>query len=137
MLLPKTLNRCSRWLMRWRKPAAVSPRPLGLTDSELAALKALRSTPHWPLYLAVLEKVGEHQASELASGLSHDRYLFACGSLTALRRVFTLVDDLIASATKLEELVDDRTRDTARRAARNAASFVNTPWYDGWRSGAG
>jgi hypothetical protein len=78
--------------------------------------------------------VAEQQAAELVSGLSHDRYLFACGALTALRRVYTLVDDLIATATKLEEITNARTSDSASRAQRAASTFVNTPWYDGWRA---
>lgn len=94
----------------------------------------LSATPAWPRYLAVLERLGEQQASTLASGLPHDQYLFMAGALTALRRVYTLADDVIVAATKLEEITDVRTRSAAVANARHAATFVNTPWYTGWRS---
>lgn len=134
-----TLKMLPSWLTSWtRKPnqAAPSPLPLGISEADLAALKALRSTQAWPRYLQVLARLGEQQASELASGLPHDRYLFASGALTALRRVYTLVDDIVAAATKIEELEHARDRKSARNAARHADTFVNTPWYDGWRADA-
>ena len=127
----------SRWLTAWlrRKPDATNL-PLGLAAQDLEALDALRASPHWPRYLRTLERLAETQAAELASGVPHGRYLFACGALTALRRTYTLVDDLLAAGTTLKETTDARSRDTARRTARNAATFVNTPWYDGWRADA-
>lgn len=77
--------------------------------------------------------MGEQQAAELTSGLPHDRYLFTSGALTALYRVFRLVDDLIAATEKLEALTNDRTKRDRARDVRHANTFVNTPWYDGWR----
>ena len=123
--------------MSWRrKPATPSPLPLGVSETELAALQALRASAHWPHFLRVLERLGEQQASTLASGVVHEKYLFASGALTALRRVYTLADDLIAAATNIEELAHARDRKSARSAARYADTFVNTPWYDGWRADA-
>ena len=84
----------------------------------------------------MLERLGETQAGELSSGLPHDRYLFTAGTLTALRRVYTLVDDLIVAATNLEGTQHDRNRKAAEQSARRAAGFVNTPWYYGWRTDA-
>lgn len=125
----------TRWIMSWRrKSAQPSPLPLGVTEAELSALTMLRASPHWPHFLRVLERLGEQQASTLASGVSHEKYLFASGALTALRRVYTLVDDLIAAATNIEELAHARDRKSARNAARHADTFVNTPWYDSWRA---
>jgi hypothetical protein len=131
------VSKIADWLMAWRRrrlPATTLP--LGVTEQDLEALKALRAHPHWKHYVAVLERVAEAQASELASALPHDRYLFTCGSLTALRRVYTLVDDLLASASKLQEMTDARQRNAADAAARTARTFVNTPWYDGWKRDA-
>lgn len=125
-----------KWLTLGRKSAPESPYPLGVTEADIQALSALRATSHWPRYLAVLTRLGEQQASELTSGLPHDKYLFTAGAFTALRRVFTLTDDLIAAATKIEELSNARDRTNAARVVRNATSFVNTPWYAGWRSDA-
>lgn len=131
-----TLKRCSRWLTPWlrkRPTAAGSPLPLGLSPQAVQSLKVLQSTPQWPHFLAALEALAEQQASEVASGLPHDRYLFASGALTALRRVYTLVDDLIATAANLKEISDARERQFASAEQRRASSFLNTPWYDGWR----
>jgi hypothetical protein len=118
----------------WRRKHTPSALPLGVSPQDLEALRALRAHPHWKHYAALLERVAEAQAAELASALPHDRYLFTCGALTALRRVSSLVDDLLASASKLQEMTDARTRNTADAAARTARTFVNTPWYDGWRA---
>lgn len=96
----------------------------------------LQSTPQWPHFLAALSKLAEAQANELTTGLSHDRYLFVCGALTALRRTYTLVDDLVAASSQLQEISDARERSTADHTARRAASFLNTPWYDGWKRDA-
>ena len=136
-----TFQPLSRWLTPWlskRKPASPqdSPLPLGISAAELAALKALKSTPHWPHFCRVLGALAEAQSAELVAGQPHDRYLFLCGALHALRRVYTLADDLIAAATTSEEIADARDRDTARRAARHAAAFVNTPWWDAAGLGA-
>ena len=78
----------------------------------------------------MLARLGEQQAAELATGLVHDRYLFACGALTALRRVYTVVDDVLVAATQLKDHTDARTRTAARADQRAASTFVNTPWYD-------
>ena len=130
-----TSNSFSRWVTPWLRPqrAEKTGLPLNLSLKELEAIKTLRSTPSWPLYLAVLAKVAESQAQVLASGLDHDKYLFSCGALTALRRIYTLADDLVASAANLKEISDDRSRNDARVAQRHASSFVNTPWFDGWK----
>ena len=76
-------------------------------------------------------------ASVLASGLDHDKYLFSCGALTALRRIYTLVDDLVASAANLKEISDARSRTDASAEQRRASTFVNTPWFDGWKRDSG
>jgi hypothetical protein len=99
----------------------------------LEAIRHLRSTPQWPRYLAVLERVAEQQASVLVSGLDHDKYLFGCGALTATRRIFTLVDDLMVAADNLKEIQDDRSRTARRAEQRRASTYLNTPFYDGWR----
>lgn len=78
--------------------------------------------------------MAEQQANELASGLPHDKYLFASGALTALRRIYTLTDDILAAAATLKELDDDRTEHERRSAERASTRFLNTPWYDGWRA---
>lgn len=129
-----TLNLFSRWLTTWRPRVAPSGLPYHLTADQVAALQALRSRPEWKVYSELLTRVGEQQASQFAAGLDHDKYLFSCGALTAVRRIFTLVDDLLATVAKLEEIKDDRTRAAAKSASRYAASFVNTPWYDGFRA---
>jgi hypothetical protein len=122
-----------RWLMPWRpRKQSTSGLPLGLDQQDIDALTTLRAFPQWSRYIAVIERLGEQQASALATGLPHEKYLFASGALTALRRVYTLADDLIAAATNIEELAHARDRKLARSAARYADTFVNTPWYDGW-----
>lgn len=123
--------------MPWRrKPAAPSPLPLGITEVELQALSTLRTSPQFAHFLRVIERLGEQQASTLASGVPHEKYLFASGALTALRRTYTLVDDIIAAATQVEEHKNARERKSADNARRHADTFVNTPWYDGWRADA-
>lgn len=111
--------------------------PLNLSQPELEAIRHLRSTPQWRHYLAVLGRVGEQQATQLASGLDHDKYLFTCGTLVATRRIFTLVDDLLVAAANLKEIQDDRTRTHARAEQRRASTFVNTPFFDGWKRDSG
>ena len=127
-----TLEILTKWLMAWRRKTQ-GAYPLGTSEQEISALKVLRSTPQWQRYLRVLERVGEQQASEVASGLAHDRYLFACGALNAIRRVYTLVDDVLATAAQTQEIANARQRTDADRAARTASTFLNTPWYDSWR----
>lgn len=132
-----TRSKLLSWLMPWRRKASPPTElPLGLDQEHIQALSQLRSTPAWPRYLAVLERLGEQQAAELASGLPHDRYLFASGALTALRRVFTLADDLIAASETIKEHHNARDAKQLRAARRHADTFVNTPWYDGWRRDA-
>ena len=129
----------SRWLTPWLRKVQAQPTglPLNLSPVELEAIKHLRSTPQWPRYLAVLERVAEQQASLVASGLDHDKYLFSCGALTALRRIYTLADDLVASAANLKEIQDGRERTVARAEQRRASTFVNTPFFDGWKRDSG
>lgn len=117
-----------------RRKTEPSSLPLGLTPDDIDALRALRDTPHWKHYLVVLERLGEQHAAELASGLPYDKYLFTSGAFTALRRVFTLADDLIVAASTLKEHTNVRERKLADRNARHAAAFVNTPWYESWRA---
>ena len=124
----------TRWITNWRRRTSPpTGMAYGLNSNELEALRILRASPQWAHYATLLERIGEQQASELVSGLAHDRYLFASGALTALRRVFTLVDDLLVSASKLEEITDARNRTAAEHAARASRAFLNTPWYDGWK----
>lgn len=125
----------AKWFMSWtpRRPST-SGLPFGIEQHEIDAIDALRSSPHWPHYLAMLERLGEQQASTLASGVDHDKYLFASGALTALRRVYTLADDLIAAANNLKEQQHARDRKLDAADRRHADTFVNTPWYDSWRA---
>lgn len=128
-----TLTKFSRWLMPWlrkRPQDQASGLPWGLTAQEIQALRVLESTPSWPHFLRVLERVAEVQASELASGLSHDRYLFACGALSAYRRAYTLVPDLIETATRLENATNARQRSAARAVLDAPSPFVNSAWWD-------
>lgn len=124
----------SRWLFRWRHKKAASSLPLGLTEHDIQGLRQLIASSSWKHYVRALDALGEQQAAEFASGLPHDKYLFTAGALTALRRVYTLADDLIAATTRAEELSNARDRVTEQRTARYAAGFVNTPWYDSWRA---
>lgn len=125
----------TRWLMPWKpRKQSTSGLPLGLEQPDIDALKALRASAHWARYIAVIERLGEQQASTLVSGVAHEKYLFASGALTALRRVYTLADDLIAAATNIEELAHARDRHVADANAKYADTFVNTPWYDSWRA---
>lgn len=117
-----------------RKRAVTTELPLGLTAQDIDSLKALRVSPHWKHFTTALERLGEQQAAELASGLPHDKYLFASGAFTALRRVYTLADDLIAAAAHLKEHSNARDAKHADLNARHAASFVNSPWYEQWRA---
>ena len=110
--------------------------PLGLTEQDIQSIQTLRASPHWKHFATVLERLGEQQAAELSSGVPHEKYLFASGAFTALRRISTLADDLIAAAANLKEHTDARQRKLAAATARNAATYVNTPWYDGWRTDA-
>ena len=128
LLLPD--NTVVRWLLRWRRKSAPTQLPLGLSDVDIEGLKHLVASPHWKHYERALNALCEQQASELATGLAHDRYLFACGALTALRRVYTVVDDVLVAATQLKDHTDARTRNAARADQRAASTFVNTPWYD-------
>ncbi len=126
------MTRIAAWLTPWKRRApATTSLPLGLTESDIDSLAALRTSPHWKHYVAVLDRLGEQQAAVLASGLDHDKYLFVSGALTALRRVYTIADDLIAAAATLKE--HEHARDRTASAARHADTFVNTPWYDSWR----
>lgn len=119
-----------------RRKLEPSQLPLGLTEQEVESIQFLRESAHWKHFATVLERLGEQQAAELSSGLDHDKYLFASGAFTALRRVSTLADDLIAAAAHLKEHTNARERKSAERTARHAASFVNTPWFDSWRADA-
>jgi hypothetical protein len=112
-----------------RKPQA-SPLPLGLSETEVQALKQLAGSPHWKHYLRALEATCERQVAELASGLPHDRYLFTCGALYALRRLYTLTDDVLAVTQTIKETADARQRASAERQGRASNVFLNTPWYD-------
>lgn len=126
-----------KWFMPWKpRKQNADGLPLGLTEADIAAIAALRATPHWPRYLSVIERLGEQQALTLSSGLEYDKYLFASGALTALRRVYVLADELIAAAQSLEARKHDRTQRTADADRKHAAGFVNTPWYDQWRADA-
>ena len=121
------------WLSRWlaRKPRH-SAAPLGLEAQQVSALKALAATPAWTHYLQALQAVAEQQAAELASGLPHDKYLFTCGALHALRRAYTLIDDVVTATQNITELTDARQRASAERERRARNVFLNTPWYDGY-----
>lgn len=119
-----------RWLTPWLRPKSTTATglPWGITSEDVAALKALRASPQWPRYERILAAVAEGQATEFAAGLPHDRYLYACGALSAFRRVYTLVDDLIETATRLETATNDHTRRTAADRVL-ADPFVNTSWW--------
>lgn len=121
--------------MPWKrkKVDAASGLPWGISPQDIAALRALRASPQWAHYLKIVDQVAESQATEFVTGLSHERYLFACGALSTFRRVYTLVDDLIETATRLENATNDRTR---RAAAADLTSdpFVNTSWWGSERS---
>ena len=121
----------TKWLAKWlhREPPA-SRLPLGLTEREVEALQWLVSTPQWPHFLRALEALAASQLSELTNGLAHDRYLFACGALTALRRVATFPVDVLASTANLKEIDNVRSRTDAARQQRTANAFLNTPWWD-------
>lgn len=121
----------SRWLHKWlkRKPAQ-SDLPLGLTETQIQGLKQVTSSPSWPHYLAALEALADQQTNELASGLPHDRYLFTCGALYALRRAYTLADDIVTLTRNLKEIHDVRERANAEHQQRTASAFINTPWWD-------
>ena len=128
-----TLKMFSRWLtslLRRRAPA--SALPLGLSETEVQALKTLQAAPAWKHYLRALEAVAERQAAELASGLPHDRYLFACGALYALRRLYTLTDDVLAVTSTIKEISDVRQRANAERTGNASSVFLNTPWWDAY-----
>ena len=127
----------AKWFMPWKpRKQSADGLPLGLTTADIDAVAALRSSPHWPRYVAIIERLGEQQALTLASGLEHDKYLFASGALTALRRVYVLADELLAAAQSLEDRKHDRTERNATADRKHAAGFVNTPWYDSWRADA-
>ena len=131
MLLSKLF---SRWLLRWQhKASRASDLPFGLSETEIEGLKQLVASPQWRHYLRVLDGLGEQQASELASALPHDRYLFTCGSLYALRRVYSLVSDVLAATKSLKEIEHVRVRASLERERRAANAFLNTPWWDAYQ----
>ena len=130
--MSETLKMCSRWLTRWLRKAPRSALPLGLSETEVEALRAVVSTPHWPHYLRALEALADSQLSELAGGLPHDRYLFTCGALFAIRRCYQFPDDVLTAVTSLKEINDVRSRATAERESRTRNTFLNTPWWDSY-----
>ena len=90
----------------------------------------------WATYSRLLERVAEQELRELLGAKEHDRYLFVCGALYAIKRIAQAPAFV---ATYLEELRSrDRTRRSADADARARAGliFTNTPWYDAWQSDA-
>jgi hypothetical protein len=83
-----------------------------------------------------LEAVCEREAAQLATGLPHDRYLFQCGVLYALRRAYSLSNDIVTATNNLEEMTNARSRSAAVAEQRRANTFLNTPWWDGYQSDA-
>jgi hypothetical protein len=77
-----------------------------------------------------LEAVFEQQARHLASGLPHDQYLFTCGALYAIQRIYNLPQDILNAVTSAEEFDNVRKRSDADRLRRAANTFVSTPWWD-------
>jgi len=125
-------NPFSRWMTKWLRKTPRTALPLGLSETEVEALKALTSSPHWPHYSRALEALAESQFNELAGGMPHDRYLFTCGALYALRRCYQFPDDVLTAVTSLKEINDVRSRATAERESRTRNTFLNTPWWDSY-----
>ena len=70
-----------------------------------------------------MERVFDQQAETLASGLDHDKYLFQCGVVFALRMVASLPDQLTQAL--------ERSRDrTAESESTDPGTFLNTVWYE-------
>lgn len=86
--------------------------------------------PAWKHYLALLERVFEQQAKELATGLPHDKYLIQCGAVYALQRMYDLPDQIIAKSRQQEEMKNVQSRLVARDADQRTSIFLNTPWWD-------
>ena len=113
-------------LTRWRRPykaslaaSPSSPDPvasladsLGLSLSDLSALRRLSSLPEWASYLGLLERLYERHADRLKKGLAYDDYRQEVGALTAFQEMAEAADRV---ALKVEEF-DDRSRAAKQRA---------------------
>jgi hypothetical protein len=116
-----------------RKAAPPTAFPLGLTEAQVEAIAALTASPHWRHWLTAVERLAEVEAVALASSQPHDAYLTHCGAFAALRRVYTLPDDLAAATTTRQESLHARARADTAVLDRTAAARLNSPAWDAER----
>src|SRR3990167_3826994 len=93
------------------------------TTASRSSMTSVTSNPLFRWLTAWTHKPTAAVASPYPLGVSEPE-------VTALRRVYTVVDDVLVAATQLKDHTDARTHATARADQRAASTFVNTPWYD-------
>ena len=116
-----------------RKPLPPPPSgawvgPLGLSREQAEAVVRLASSPAYPAYRWVLERLFEAQQEALIRRLSPEDYAFQCGALTTIRTLAELPESLSQSM----RLYDDRTRSARPDDPTGSAGFLNSPWFHGW-----
>ena len=112
-------------------PVASLADSLGLSLSDLSALKRLLTLPEWASYLALLERLYERHANRFKDGLSYEEYRQEVGALKAFEEMAKAADQI---AWKMEEL-DDRSR-AAEQRNRTSNSINPFLAHSHWGSGA-
>ena len=132
------LKRFSQMWKRRLSPKAptATGQPLGLEASQVDSLRQLVSSPSYSNgLLPLLDKVHEQQAEVLLQGLDYEKYLFQCGVVYAIRRLYQLPNENLTKVTELETRQDARINRDRSRDGRSI--FVNTPWYESYTRDTG
>ena len=113
------------------KVPTATGQPLGLEASQVDSLRQLVSSPSYSSgLLPLLERIHEQQAEVLLQGLDHEKYLFQCGVVYAIRRLYQLPNEILTKVTELEARQDARV--SADRSRDGRSIFLNSPWWESY-----
>lgn len=119
---------------RLRGQAPPAPNPLGLSDAEVAALRALRSDDGYAVFLKALDGIIRLQSEGLLRPSARSATVhFQRGQIAGLVRAGTLVDEVVKAdddRTAVRAEAERRKRDAA---AGRAAALYASPFGDGTR----
>ena len=106
--------------------------PLSLTKGDIAKLKSLRGALGWKEYQALLDRLAALYGEQLLGKSDNNEIHFLRGSILALRRAGTIVDEIIQHMEGKDAERDRRAADDERRTelARRLATYGTPFWTE-------